>query len=94
MELKTYRTNMGWTLEEAAAFASFSNGSTWARYERGERYPAPAAMETIMRLSGGKVTPEDMLTTRRAWERARDAERKRSAMAETNALTQGETTNV
>jgi transcriptional regulator with XRE-family HTH domain len=75
MDLKTYRTQMGWTLDEAAAFASFSDGSTWARYERGERYPRPDAMEKIARLTGGKVTPDDMLKTRRAWERARDAER-------------------
>lgn len=79
MDLKTYRTQMGWTLDEAAAFASFSDGSTWRRYETGERFPRPDAIEKIERLSGKKVTADDMLKTRRAWERARDAERNQSA---------------
>lgn len=73
MDLKTFRTQMGWTLDDAAQFASFSDGSTWRRYETGERYPRPDALESIVRITGGKVTADDMLRTRRAWERARDA---------------------
>ena len=73
MDLKTFRIQKGWTCDEAAKLASFSNGSTWARYERGERYPRPDAMEKIVRLTEGRVGPDDMLKTRRAWEQARDA---------------------
>lgn len=80
MDLKTYRQKMGWTLDEAAAFTSVSNGSTWRRYETGERWPRPDVLETILRLTAGQVTADDMLRTRRAWERARDAaERNQSA---------------
>lgn len=79
MNLEQYRKQMGWTLDEAASFASFANATVWRRYETGERYPRPEALETILRLTAGQVTADDMLKTRRAWERARDAERNQSA---------------
>ena len=79
MDLRTYRKQQGWTLERAAHFADFSDGSVWRRYETGERWPEPFAMETIETLTGGLVTASDMLKTRRAWERAQlEAVRTRS----------------
>lgn len=74
MDLKSYRAEQGWTLEEAAGFAGFANESVWRRYETGERHPSPRNMATIERLTGGKVTASDMLATRRAWEKKRDAD--------------------
>lgn len=83
MDLKTYRQKMGWTQQQAAAFLSVSNESVWRRYETGERWPRPDVLETILRLTAGAVTAEDMLKTRRAWEKSRDAaERKQSACAD------------
>lgn len=71
MDLRTYRKSKGWTLEAAAKFAGFANGTVWRRYETGERYPRPDALHTIERLTGGEVTASDLLDVRRAWERRR-----------------------
>ena len=44
MDLRSYRQKKGWTLESAAKFAGFANGTVWRRYETGERYPRPDAL--------------------------------------------------
>lgn len=67
MDLRSYRKAKGWTLEEAAGFAGLANGSSWRRYETGERYPHPNVMAQIEKLTGGDVTASDLLETRRAW---------------------------
>jgi transcriptional regulator with XRE-family HTH domain len=71
MDLRSYRQKKGWTLESAAKFAGFANGTVWRRYETGERYPRPDALHTIENLTGGEVTASDLLEVRRAWERKR-----------------------
>lgn len=78
MDLKSFRLSRKWTQQDAAQFAGFSNATVWRRYETGERYPEPAALERIEKLTGGEVTASDMLRTRRAWEREQEARAARS----------------
>lgn len=61
MELKTYRSSIGVTLDQAAAAIGDTTAATLSRVENRKVSPSADLMRRIAEWSGGKVTPNDLI---------------------------------
>lgn len=70
MDLRSYRRDKKWTLEEVAHWVGLSNASIVRRHELGHHMPSPATIEKYRKLTGGQVTADDFARTAHKYRKA------------------------
>jgi DNA-binding XRE family transcriptional regulator len=74
MELRSYREQQGWTLQDVAGWIGVANATVVQRHETGKYVPRPYLIEKYKKLTNGAVTAEDFLAANKRWRKAKARE--------------------